>query len=335
VLPYTDATVETREEFGARVAQTNASELSSTSSQDSPTLQIIDPDDPPWGVFTAVLVFLASFFVLAVASAVALIPYAARRGITPTTPDYGRALSEFALKDPTAVFLQVCSTVPAHLVTLLIVWAVVTRFGRRPFWKTLGWDWGKYFGLWTSLGLGVVLFLASSAVAHFLGGDKLTPLEQVINSSAATRYMIAILATVTAPFVEELVFRGVIYSALQRLIARIASLFGSETDKVPSARARMIGATGAVLLVTVLFAGLHVPQYQTNYGVIAAISLLSLSLTLIRAVSGRLLPCYIVHLVFNGIQSVIIVWQGHAPVVPPEQAAVILLPLLRSFHSLI
>ena len=81
---------------------------------------------------------------------------------------------------------------------------------------------GKHFGLWTSLGLGVVLFLVSSAVAHFLGGDKLTPLEEVLNSSAATRYMIAVLATLTAPFVEELVFRGVLYSALQRLIARIA-----------------------------------------------------------------------------------------------------------------
>lgn len=326
--------MQTNEEFGARVAQHNAPELSSASGQQLPIPQNIDPDDPPWGTFMAVLVFLASFFVLAVASAVALIPYAARRGITPTTPDYGRVISEFALKDPTAVFLQVCSTIPAHLVTLLIVWAVVTRFGRRPFWKTLGWDWGKHFGLWTSLGLGVVLFLVSTAVAHFLGGDKLTPLEEVINSSAATRYMIAILATLTAPLVEELVFRGVMYSALQRLIARIAAMFGSESNKVLTPKARRIGAIGAVLLVTLLFAGLHVPQYKTNVGVIAAISLLSLSLTLIRAVSGRLLPCYIVHLVFNGIQSVIIVWQGHAPVVPPERAAMLLLPLLRSLHPL-
>ncbi|MCU1265317.1 MAG: hypothetical protein JWM21_1635 [Acidobacteria bacterium] len=323
--------MQTPEEFGARTALNNARELDSVSNQAIQPPQNIDPDDPPWGVFMAVLVFLASFFVLAIASAVFLIPYAVRRGITPATPDYPHALAEFALKDPTAVFLQVCSTLPAHLITLFIVWAVVTKVGRRPFWKTLGWDWGKQFGLWTSVGLGVVLFLASSAVAHFLGGDKLTPLEQVINSSAATRYMIAVLATLTAPLVEELVFRGVLYSALQRLIARISSLvFGSEPGKGLSSKALLFGKVGAVILVTVLFAGLHVPQYQTNYGVIAAIALLSLSLTLIRAVSGRLLPCYIVHLVFNGIQSVIIVWQGHVPAVPPERAAMLLLPLLRS-----
>ncbi len=282
----------------------------------------------------ALLVFVVSFFLLAMASVVFLLPYAVKRGITPGTPDYARVLSEFALKDPTAVFLQVLSTAPAHLLTLLVIWLVVTRIGRRPFWKTLGWDWGKYFGLWSSLGLGAALFVTSSAVAHFLGGDKLTPLEQVINSSAATRYTIAALATLTAPLVEELVFRGILYSALQRLLARVSSLLTGATEGLKT-RQNLIGKIGAVLLVTLLFAGLHVPQYQTNYGVIAAISLLSLSLTLIRAVSGRLLPCYIVHLVFNSIQSVIIIWQGQIPVVPPDRAALMFLPLLRALHPFI
>ncbi len=316
-------------------AQNSAPELSSALDQQVPAPVVIDPDDPPWGVLMGLLVFFASFFFLAVFSALFLIPYSVRRGITPATPDYGHALSEFALKDPTAVFLQVCSTLPAHLFTFLVVWAVVTGLGRRPFWKTLGWDWGKYFGRWTSLGFGVVLFIASSAVAHFLGGDKLTPLEQVINSSRATRYAIAALATLTAPLVEEVVFRGVLYSALQRLIAKIGFLIVGRGREIVTMRIGLLGKIGAVLLVTILFAGLHVPQYQTNYGVIAAISLLSLSLTLVRAVSGKLLPCYIVHLVFNGIQSVIIIWQVQVPVVAPEHAALMFLPLLGSLHSLL
>lgn len=328
--------MQTPEELAARPALNNARELGTFPSHQIPVPQSIDPDDPPWGVAMALLVFLASFFLLAVASAVFLLPYAVRRGLNFSSPDFAHALAEFALKDPTAVFLQVCSTLPAHLLTVLVVWAVVTKFGKRPFWKTLGWGWDRYFGLWTSIALGVVLFFVSSAVAHFLGGDKLTPLEEALNSSAATRYMIAVLATLTAPLVEELVFRGVLYSALQRLIARIAFMtLGLERNKDLTPQVRRIGKAGAVVLVTVLFAGLHVPQYQTNYGVIAAISLLSLSLTLIRAASGKLLPCYIVHLVFNGIQSVIIVWQGPTPVVAPERAAMLFLPLLGSLHSLI
>ncbi len=330
--------MQTPEESGSSAALNNARELGTFSAPAAPLQQRIDPDNPPWGVGMAVLVWLASLLLLAIASALALIPYAAHRGITATSPDYSRALVEFALKDPSAIFVQVASTVPAHLFTVLIVWAVVTRFGRRPFWQTLGWSWGRYFGLWTSIALGAVLFLVSSAIAHFLGGDKLTPLEELINSSAQTRYMIAALATLTAPFVEELVFRGVLYSALQRFITKIAAMMSGLglRNGVPQP-AQLIGKAGAVIFVTVLFAVVHIPQYQTNYGVIAAICLLSLSLTVIRAISGRLLPCYIVHLVFNGIQSVIIVWQsgGHQPVTTPDQAGTLFLQLLNSLHLLI
>jgi hypothetical protein len=44
--------------------------------------------------------------------------------------------------------------------------------------------------------------------------------------------------------------------------------------------------------------------------VIAVITLLSITLTVARAVSGKVLPGFIIHLVFNGIQSVLIVLSG-------------------------
>lgn len=324
------------DESGSSAAVNNAPELDAFSIPIPPQQQQTDPDNPPWGVPMAILVWLASLVLLAIASALTLIPYAAYRGISPKSPDYALELLQFATKDPWAIFVQVASTLPAHIFTVLIAWAVVTRFGRLPFWKTLGWSWGRYFGVWTSLGAGVVLFVVSSAIAHFLGGDKLTPLEELINSSAATRYMIAVLATLTAPFVEELVFRGVLYSALQRLLAKIAAwVFGVNPQNGLPQRDQLIGKAGSVILVTVLFAAVHVPQYLTNFGVIAAICLLSLSLTVIRAVSGRLLPCFIVHLVFNGIQSVIILWSGGPPpVATPSQTGALFLSLLNSLPLL-
>jgi len=66
-----------------------------------------------------------------------------------------------------------------------------------------------------------------------------------------------------------------------------------------------------VIVVSSMFAGLHVYQYRQNLGAILSISLLSLVLTAIRARTGRLLPCVVVHLVFNGVQSLIIVLEPY------------------------
>jgi membrane protease YdiL (CAAX protease family) len=85
--------------------------------------------------------------------------------------------------------------------------------------------------------------------------------------------------------VEELVYRGVLYSAVERALGKIV----------------------AVGVVSLLFAGVHVFQYSNNIAVITVITLLSVTLTLVRAYSGRVLPAFVIHFVFNGIQSLLIV----------------------------
>ena len=86
-----------------------------------------------------------------------------------------------------------------------------------------------------------------------------------------------------------MIYRGLLYSAFQKAI----------------------GQWGAVIVVAGMFAGLHVVQYWPNAGAISSITLLSVVLTTLRARTGRLLPCYVVHLVFNGIQSVIIILEPY------------------------
>jgi len=262
----------------------------------------------------ALLVWVFSFLLLVFIPLIFLLPYAVHRGITPTTPDYPRALSEFALKDTTAIFLQVLATLPTHLLTFVAVWAVVTRFGKLPFWQTIGGSWGKRIGLKESIGIGVVLFILSSVVAHLLGGDKPTTLDAIINSSPASRYMLLFLATFTAPFAEEFIYRGLLYASLQRLIGKV----------------------GAVVIVLAMFTLVHVPQYLPNWGVIAAVGLLSIALTIVRAASGRLLPCIVIHFVFNGIQSILIVFgvSGQKPKITPDQVTSLVLPLLHFLHFL-
>ena len=121
-----------------------------------------------------------------------------------------------------------------------------------------------------------------------LGGQK-TELDRILESSRAAAVTVAIIAVATAPLVEEMIYRGLLYSAFQRAL----------------------GQWAAVILVSAMFAGLHVVQYWPNAGAISSITLLSVVLTLIRARTGSLLPCVVVHLVFNGITSVIIILEPY------------------------
>jgi membrane protease YdiL (CAAX protease family) len=233
----------------------------------------------------AAATWIASIILMLVMSVIFVIPYAFRQvGMNQ------EALKQFLLTDKTAIFLQILSTIPAHLLTLCVIWAVVTRFGKRPFWSTLGWSWGRNFNFWTSAALAVGLLGLGMLITYtFHGGE--TQVDKLINSSTAARYTTAFLATFTAPLVEEMVYRGVIYSALQKFI----------------------GTTWAVVGVLLLFTFIHVPQYWPNYGVIAVIGILSFSLTVVRAYTGRLLPCFIIHLVFNGISSILIILEPYIP----------------------
>ena len=266
----------------------------------------MNPDNPPWGAVTAVLAWLGSVLLLLGVQTLVIIPYVMYRYHGAGLEGAGQTLQ----KDPTAILLSVLSTIPAHALTLLLVWAIVTGFGKRPFWRTLGWSWSSNVGPWTSIGLALAVLAVGFLLTALVGGEP-TEVDDIVASSAAARISLALLATVTAPFVEEMIYRGLLYSAFQRVT----------------------GVLWAALLVSTLFTFVHVFQYSRNPGVIAAISIFSLSLTFMRAYSGRLLPCYVMHLVFNGLQSLVIVFQPYLQQASGSQKAALIL-LARIFHPL-
>ena len=198
---------------------------------------------------------------------------------------------ETLLNDKTVVFLLVLGALPAHLLTLALVWAIATRLGKYSLKEVIGWSWSRSVGAlegWLWVGLALLLFFVTLLLIGVFGGQK-TELDRILESSRATAIMLAALAVLTAPLVEELIYRGLLYSAFRRAL----------------------GQWAAVVIVTSMFAGLHWIQYWPNAGAISSITLLSLVLTLVRARTGRLLPCFVVHLVFNGVQSVIIVLEPY------------------------
>jgi membrane protease YdiL (CAAX protease family) len=112
---------------------------------------------------------------------------------------------------------------------------------------------------------------------------------RLIQSSRSAVLVVAFMATVTAPIVEEVIYRGLLYSAFQRVA----------------------GALPAILIVTGLFTAVHVPQYWPSFSTIGLLLLLSLILTFIRFKTGNLLPCIVLHTIFNGFQSVLLILEPY------------------------
>ena len=259
-----------------------------------PSVSITPPPQSPeseaspafWQLFLAVCTWIASAGFLLVVPVIVALPYlilkaTSQSGLQPET----------LIKDKTLILLSILGVIPAHALSILVAWVVITSWGKRPFWETLKWSWPEDFGIWKRVSLAALalaLLWLGSIVAKALGGGE-TDIDQLINSSTAARITLAVVATATAPFVEEVIYRGVLYSAFERAF----------------------GAVLAVLIVSVMFGGVHVVQYRKSLGVIVVIMMLSVALTLVRAITGRLLPCFLMHLVFNGVQSIYIVMEPY------------------------
>jgi membrane protease YdiL (CAAX protease family) len=248
-----------------------------------------DPDQPPWGPASGVGVWVSSVAAIIVIPIIAVVLWfviQSARGAA--LPNFGapQELVEW-LKSPTLLLVQVLSTIVAHAITIGICWMVVTRMGKRPFWATLGWDWAGH-SLWYWMAFSASVMIAILLVTQLLGRvlpqSEENSFTELLKSSTQVRIAIAILATFSAPLVEEAVYRGLLYSGLRKVF----------------------GVAPTVLLVTLMFAGVHVLQYFGSWVSLAGLTLLSLALTLVRAKTKSVLPCVVIHTVNNAFFSVLI-----------------------------
>lgn len=248
-----------------------------------------DPDRPPWGPVSGISVWVLSVAAVIVIPIVAVLFWyliQSARGAPLPNLAVRDELVEW-LKSPDLLLVQVLSTIIAHAITIAICWAVVTKVGRRPFWASLGWDWaGHSVWYWVVFSACVIvgLLIVSQLLSRVLPQSEDNAFADLLKSSRGVRISIAALATFTAPLVEETVYRGILFSALRRHLGLIAT----------------------VLVVTVMFAGVHVLQYWGAWVSVAGLTLLSLALTVIRARTKSILPCVMIHTLNNAFFSVII-----------------------------
>jgi uncharacterized protein len=237
-------------------------------------------------VAKAVVLWATSFLLLLSIPVITALPYAVYRIVT-----LGAEAAQTLPTDKNLIFYSVAGILPAHLLTLVVIWMVMSEGGRRPFWKTIAFEWPSGLSPATTMIACVVLAMVLFGLAQlvtYIYGERKTDLDLLIESSIYTRFAMAFMATATAPLVEEVIYRGVLYKAL---------------DKAA-------GTAVAIPVVALLFAGVHVWQYRNNIAVIIVITVLSIVLTVSRALSGKVLPAFIIHLAFNGIQSIFIVLGG-------------------------
>ncbi len=132
------------------------------------------------------------------------------------------------------------------------------------------------------VGVLFAVLVISIVLERVLPNKESTVFETLIKSSQQARIWIALLAVFTAPIVEEVVYRGVVYSALRP----------------------RVGLNWAIALVTLLFSAVHFPQYWGAWGGLAGLTLLSLALTAVRASTRSIFPCIVIHTLNNLVAAI-------------------------------
>ena len=159
---------------------------------------------------------------------------------------------------------------------LAYIYVLVAVGHAQPFWSMLRWrrmTLGKTLGCLVG---GALLTAAIALLPPLLPDASQFPLQNLFNSRAAG-YAVGSFAILVAPFMEEMIFRGILFG-----------IFESQ-----------VGLRFAILITAILFGGLHVPEYWGAWNHMFLIFLVGLVFSLARGMSGSLAPSVFLHVGYN------------------------------------
>ncbi|HYP27076.1 MAG TPA: CPBP family intramembrane glutamic endopeptidase [Blastocatellia bacterium] len=243
------------------------------------------PDKPHWGPLAGIGVWLFSIAMVVIiplaGMAVWFGIYVAKGNPIPATPE---AINAWVTTEVSGL-IQVLGNVPAHLITLALCWYVATGRGKVPFGVALGWRWEGY-SLRAKIGYVCFVIAGVFAVLYFLTRvmppPEETAFDKLLKISPSVRIAVALMAVLSAPIVEEVVYRGVLFAGL----------------------VKKLGGVPTIIVVTLLFAGVHFPQYLESLQGIIGLTFLSLVITIVRAQTRSIFPCILIHLIYNTIGAI-------------------------------
>ena len=171
---------------------------------------------------------------------------------------------------------QILMTNLLNGLVLFFIYRIVSVKYRSPFWSSLKWRGPTTAPAGLFLVSGALLALIVGALSSRIPGIEDLPVSGLLQH-AQTAVFLGVTAIAVAPLVEEVVFRGFIFPVLER----------------------RWGTVTAVLLTALMFTSLHVTQLWGSWMAVGLIMLVGLVLSLVRALTGALLPAFLLHLAYN------------------------------------
>jgi uncharacterized protein len=178
--------------------------------------------------------------------------------------------------------IKVASLLPGqflgYAVLFAVIWFIFRTHYERPFWDSLAW---KPFRvpLSRTLLLGVVTAVLVVLTANAIGTKETpNPMKELLTGRGAIA-IVAVTGTTVGPVCEELVFRGF----LQPLLVRSA------------------GAVLGILLSSIPFGLLHLPQYGWSWRHAVLVTLAGCAFGWMRHVSGSTRASSLMHAAYNGV----------------------------------
>ncbi|MEJ2010223.1 MAG: type II CAAX endopeptidase family protein [Acidobacteriota bacterium] len=184
-----------------------------------------------------------------------------------------------------AVFLLTLQLI-FYMFLVGFIYLFITLYYKAPFLGALKWKKVSAHNVLRFLLGGIALSLVVTMIPPFLPEKKSFPLEKMFDSTASA-YAIAAFAIFIAPFVEELLFRGLLFAFFEK--------HG--------------GLVFAVVSTAILFAGLHVPEYWGAWHNIVMILIVGLTFSIVRGATGSVTPSYVLHLAYNSTLMALLFFQ--------------------------
>ncbi len=161
-------------------------------------------------------------------------------------------------------------------IVLLYIYRLVTVRYRLPFAEALAWVPFRGPGL-NYLSLGVLVALSIGLLSNVIPmPEEPVPMQELLEQPGAL-LLVAIFSVLVAPAIEELVFRGFLYNAIER----------------------RNGAAVAIAATSVIFALLHFSQYGGHWSLILLLLYVGAVFGLVRARSGSTKATTILHAAYN------------------------------------
>lgn len=199
--------------------------------------------------------------------------------------------STFGRLRPTELALEPRVLLPAQFVAysllLAALWRLFSHHYRIGFFRALSWQWPARWSRF--LAFGVLLAIIVQLASHWLPTPPELPIDKLMRTSLDA-WLMSVFGVLIAPFVEEVLFRGMLFPAL----------------------ARRTGVLFSLIITSALFGATHAQQLAGAWVQITLIMLVGALLTAVRWRYHSLASSTLVHMGYNGTLFAAIFVQTHA-----------------------